>query len=202
MTTEIAIANSGIAAQAFVYMEMSPISSFVDETRQAQDARTAYPQALLMMLESADWSFASVRRDLLEAEMPAGVGSDPTMPHFYVKPTDCLILREVGDMHTRWENMRGHLRADVPNVLNVRYTGQISDEGQMPAQFRNCVALQLAVLLSGTYVPTQSKRDYLAQMLQQAASLALQSDARNASPRAWHDHDNGQHRDWVREATL
>jgi hypothetical protein len=198
MSTQIAIAQSGIAAQAFIYMEMSPISSLADETEKAEAARAVYPQALNMLLEQADWSFASKRRDLLQTEVPANVGLDPTMPYFFKRPADAVILREVGDGHTRWELLTDHLRADVPGPLSVRYTAQIADETRLSAQFRDAVALQLAVLLSGLFVPTHTKRDALARMLQEKTLLALQVDARNASPRPWQmDRDHG---DWVREA--
>lgn len=200
MTTQIAIAQSGIAAQAFLYMEKTPLSSLDDETEAAQAARTAYPQALNMMLELADWSFASVRRTLLEANAPQNATIDPAMPYFYKRPPDCLVLREVGDFGTQWELMRDHLRADQPGKLIVRYTAQIADETRLTAQFRDAVAMQLAVLLSGVYVPTQTKRDMLANMLQTKTLMAMQADARSASARQWDDGPN--HRDWVREATL
>jgi hypothetical protein len=62
---------------------------------------------------------------------------------------------------------------------------RITDETRLPATFATAVALQLAVLLSGTYVEAASKRDALEGRIAQALSAAARRDARLASAATW-----------------
>lgn len=195
------VATSNIVAQAFRYMEMSPISSLGEDSEEAQAAAEQYPNAIAMLLEHADWSFASVQRDLSRlAELPGSVSSDPDLPYLFFLPAECLALRQVGaprDM-VRWRLEKQYLRADEAGPLRVRFTARITDEEKLPALFRNCVSLQLASLLAPRWVHSHTKTQGLEERLQHAVVAALHADARMASPdRFEHEQDI----DWLREAT-
>lgn len=194
------IATSTIVAQAFRYMEKSPISSFGDDSDEARAAAEQYPTALRMVLEIGDWSFASVLREIPEKNLPASATPDPELPHVYAVPPEALILREVEHGRARWRRDRDFLRVDQGGKVMLRYTADITDETRLPAQVKNVVALQLAVLLAPIYLTTQTKRSQLAEMLREAVVQALRGDAQTASPAGW-SATSGQGGDWVRWAT-
>ena len=195
-----AIATSNIVAQAFRYMELSPISSLAEESEEAQAAREQYPNAIAMLLETTDWSFASVQRDLSRlANLPSGLSADPELPYLFTLPKDCLAVREVGDPRDmiRWRLEKLYLRADDEGPLRIRYTATISNEEKLPALFRNCVSLQLAALLAPRWVHSHTKTQGIEEKLQRAIATALHADARMASPERY---ERGNSSDWVREA--
>ena len=195
-----AIATSNIVAQAFRYMEMSPISSLGEGSEEAQAAAEQYPNAIAMLLEIADWSFASVARTLpVVAGLPAGLADDPERPYLFVLPGECIALREVGDPRdmVTWRLEKSFLRADHSGPLPVRFTAQISNEEKLPAGFRNAVSLQLAALLAPRWVHSHTKTQGLEDRLQRAIAAALHADARMASPERL---ERGSSHDWAREA--
>lgn len=192
------IAASTIAAQAFRFMELSPISSFADDSEQAQSAFEQYPLALNTCLEACDWSFASTFAALPPALPGPTVTVDPDLPHLFQLPEDVVVLREVGQGGTRWRRDRAGLRADEPGPLRVRYTGRITDEANLPAMFQTAVALRLAVLLGPRWLGTQSKMDSLRRDADVALKQAMRADARQASTVRYDGlPDQG---DWVHEA--
>lgn len=192
------IATSTIASQAFRFMELSPISSFADDSAQARAAAEQYDVALGMCLEACDWSFASVRADLPElAALPGGAAADADFPFSYALPGDCVVLREVVDPLARWRRDRDLLRADTSGPLTVRYTGQTPNEAGLPATFRTAVSYQLAALLAPLWMGTASK---LATLEQSAAGMlrqAMRMDARQASPARYDGRP--MEGDWVTE---
>jgi hypothetical protein len=196
MTTPIAA--STIAGQAFRLMELSPISSFGDDSPQARDAAEQYPIALESCLSACDWSFAS-RLVFLPAVVPdAQVATDPTLPHLYALPGDCLVLREVGDKCTRFRLDMDGLRADHPPLLPLRYTARIETEARLPAAFQTAVAYALAVLLGPVHLGTQGKLEALERRAGGALDKATREDARTASDARYDGlADQG---DWVAEA--
>jgi hypothetical protein len=193
------ITASNIVAQAFLHMELAPLSSIDEDTPQAADARRTYPEALRMCLEQSDWSFASTLVNLAEAEaLDPPLAVDAEHPHAYVLPGDLVALREVGDSFTRWRLDRGILRASVPQPLRLRYTAFVASEAGMTATFRTAIALQLALLMGPRWLTTQTKRDQIAGELREVLARANRNDARNASPQGW----GGQSGDWVTGAIL
>jgi hypothetical protein len=192
------ITASGIVAQAFLHMELSPISGPDEDTPQAIDAARILPDALDMSLEAVDWSFASRLVFLPEVtDLPDPLAIDPDQPHVYQLPGDLLAVREVGDSFSRWAIDGEFLRADIAPPLRLRYTARVTDAARMPATFRTAVSLQLAYLMSPRWVTTQSKRDQITRELTETIARAAKNDARNASPQSWGQSDGG---DWVQRA--
>ena len=102
------IATSNIASQAFRFAELDAISSFADDTPQAQAAAEQYPEAIDLVLASYDWSFARVLVALPPiATLPAGTIADPDFAGLYQLPDDYLVLRRVYPdwiaVHPRWQ---------------------------------------------------------------------------------------------------
>lgn len=120
-------ATSTIVAQAFGMVELSPPSSFADDTPQAQDAAQHYASSLDICLELNDWSFASRMVALSSAALPEGVIADPDLPFSFRLPGDCIALREVKTRAVRFRLDEMILRADQPGPLPIRYTRRITD---------------------------------------------------------------------------
>jgi hypothetical protein len=191
-------AAAKIAAQAFRFMELSPISSFADDTPQAQAAAEQYSLALRMVLEASDWSFASRRAALPQAVLPVTEAADPDLPFTYRLPGDAVMMREVIDQSVAWRADLQFLRADAAGPLDVRYTALITNEAALPATVQTVIALQLALLLAPLYVSTLSKRQELEKAYTKLVLQARQTDGRQASPRRGM---RGTSDDWVDVAT-
>ena len=192
------IAASTIVAQAFRFMEASPISSFDDDSEQAQAAAEQYPTALAICLEAADWAFASTLAFLPQAVLDPVQAIDPDLPYVFSLPAGCSRIQEVGDGDMRWRRDLLGLRADDPGPLRIRYTAEITNEAALPANFRLAVALQLALLLAPRWLTTQSKIQGLQQQAEVALKTAMRQDARNASQARYDGlEDQG---DWARDA--
>ena len=195
----VIIATSNIVAQAWRFMELSPISSFEDDTEQARSAAEQYPNALRECLARADWSFASVLEMLPAAVLPATVATDPELPYFYQAPGGMIRLHEVGDTSTQWRLDRDGLRADRGAPLRIRYTAQITNEAVLPASFQTAVALRLAMLLGPRWLGTQSKLADLSRRFDMEIANAKKQDARSASTVRYDDTGNSS--DWASGST-
>lgn len=190
-------ATSNIVAQAFGMVELSPPSSFADDTPQASDAAAFYPQALDICLELVDWGFASRMVALSEAALPDGAIVDPDLPYAFRLPGDCVALREIKVARAKFRQDEKILRCDQPAPLPIRYTRRITNEAALPATFRTLVALQLAVYLAPRWLGVDSKREALNTNLTNARATAARADARTASPEAYGESGAS---DWVAEA--
>jgi hypothetical protein len=190
-------ATSTIVAQAFGMVELSPPSSFADDTPQAADATAYYPQALDICLELVDWGFASRMVALSETALPEGAIADPDLPYVFRLPGDCIALREVKLRGAKYRLDETILRCDQPAPLPIRYTRRLSNEAALPATFRTLVALQLAVYLAPRWLGVEAKRQALQDNLTNARATAARVDARTASPEAYGESGAT---DWVAEA--
>jgi hypothetical protein len=192
------IAASSIAAQAFRFLELAPISSFEDDSDKATDAADQYPIALNSCLSSCDWSFASTYVHLSEAIPAPEMAIDPALPWFYEVPGDLVKLREVGDRGTRWRLDKIGLRCNRRAPLPIRYTARIDNETALPETFQTAVALALAVLLAPRWLTTQSKVEGLEGKARATLEAAMREDSRMASEARY---DGGEEQgDWVEEA--
>ena len=175
------IAASNIAAQAFRLMEMSPISSFADESEQAQSAAEQYPEALAQCLEANDWSFASKVATLPPASLPV----DADLPYSYVRPGDFVRLIRVQPEGVIWRLDADALRADQAGGLTIRYSFKITNESKLPALFKSAVAYQLATMLAPRWTKSANRTEFLSKMAADALQKAKFSDRKSASSRRY-----------------
>lgn len=181
------IATSGVAAQAFIFVELGPVSSFGDDSDQAQDGARAYAEALEATLAGTDWSFASRRASLPPVEIE-NLTADPELQHVYALPPDCLSVRRVGDWELRYRiDADGLLRTTALPPLPIRYTARIWDETKMPASVRLVIALHMAGLLAPRWLGSQTKRDQLDRQHRAALAEARRQDADQASQERYDD---------------
>lgn len=177
------ISTSNIVSQAWRFMELSPISSFDDDTEQARSSAEQYTNALDQCLAVADWSFASVYASLPAADLPPTVATDPDLPYFYQPPGDMIRLHQVGDSDDQiaFRLDRDGLRANRDAPLPIRYTARVTNEARLPATFQTAVALKLAWLLGPRWLGTPQKIAAIERNLQDALQAAKREDARSAS---------------------
>ena len=199
MPLEQPIATSTIVSQACRFLELAGVSSFGDESEQAQDLAEQYPVALRACLEHADWGFASELVALPQAVPDSTEAVDPRLPYAFVIPGDLVAVREVIDRCVHWRRDRRFLRASVSGPLLVRYTVFVTDEEQLPALFREAVAAKLATLLSPRHVGDLSRRRKLDDDAALALARAARQDARQSSSERWDGRDETG--DWASEAT-
>lgn len=194
------IAVSTIAAQAFRLMELSPISSFADDSDQARAAAEQYPVALDMCLEACDWSFASRLASLPEATLDTSEAADADLPYSYRLPGDCVVLREVGALTGRevWRIDDRLLRADVPAPLRIRYTFRVVNEAILPGTFKVAVAHHLAALLAPLWTGSAGKVGRIEEAGVGYLRQAMRNDRQSASSARYDGRP--EQPDWVSEA--
>lgn len=185
------IATSGIVAQAFRLIEMSPLSSLGDGGEQAAAAEEQYPVALEACLEACDWSFAR-RVARLQQVAPDPVALDPALTFEFERPADLLVVRRVTPEEIDWRLDADRLRADRPGPLHVRYTARVTDETRMPAGFRTAVAYRLAGFLAPRWTTSLNRAQGLsdqaddwivkARRVDRASASAQRYDGRDAQP--------------------
>lgn len=190
------IAQSSIAQEAFQIVELAPISSFADDTEQASDANLYFQFAMRFCLERADWTFASSLVALSEVTPGSGLAEDDRLPYAFALPGDCLAIREVRPANVKWRLDETILRTDQAAPLTIRYTRLITDETKLPEAFRSAVALALALRLAPRWLSTQTKRQDIERRMIDALTLAMRSDARNASAERYDDQEDVP-LDWV-----
>lgn len=191
-------ATSTVVAQAFRLLEMTPPSSFADQSEKAVAVAQQYPVVLEALLELCEWSFATKLAELSETPLPEGQARDPDLAFLYQVPGDLLMVRAVDPRGTVWRRDADFLRADQPKMLSIRYTARVSDETRMPASFRTALSHRLAADLSSRFAASRGKARDLVETAALALQQAVQADRNNASPRRWDGRDAPG--DWVAEA--
>lgn len=192
------IAASNIAAQAFRMAELAPLSSFLDASQQAEDARAHFTSAMGVCLEAADWSFASALVTLPQA-YSGNEAVDDALPYIYQLPPNCLLVREVRTSvgFARWRRDAAFLRADRPAPLVVRYTREIVDEARLPQTFQHAVSALMAALLAPRWVSSRTKTADLHVNATDAMGAAKRADQRQASSARYDGNPGYTGDDWV-----
>lgn len=150
-------------------------------------------------LEAADWSFASQLVALPTAALPENWIIDPTLPNLFKLPGDLVMIRQVGDdVDIAWRRDQGHIWADAPAPLRLRYTKQVTNEAALPAMFQLAVAHALAMLLSPQWMATAAKIDALERRAGMSLKNAMRQDSRMASPMRYDGRP--MEGDWATEA--
>ncbi len=194
------IATSTIVAQAFRFAELRAISSLADNSPQAASAAQAYPEAINLVLEAYDWSFARILVTLPPTTtLPAGAVADPDLAGLFTLPSGFLTLRMVYPEGLAYRIDQGVLRADRTDDLTIRYTAMQTDEAKMPPAFKQAVALQLAVLLAPEWVAARTKRVQMQDDLRMALAAAIRADRCSASPSRLDGRP--EQTDWAQDAT-
>ncbi|KRS15660.1 hypothetical protein [Roseovarius indicus] len=194
-----AIAIDYVLRQAFLFMEVTPPTSFGDDSPKANDAAAVYDAALDTTLEGYDWSFARRVVSLAEYDPKPPDIADPELPYTVQLPDDCLALRKVYvSSCVRWRQDQRMIRLDTEPPVTVRYTFRNNKEKYLPRMFQTAIAGQLALLLAPKYVTTRAKQERLQTAVADAVSAAKTNDAHTASSTRIDGRPNSG--DWATEA--
>lgn len=169
---------SPIVREAFILLELPAPASFAVDAPYVADAAALYPSALDACLASSDWDFASRLADLPEA---TGLPLDPTYPHAFALPADCVLIRSVEPRHVEWRSDEDALRADAAGPLRIRYTFRTDQEARLPALFVRAVAAELAARLAPGVLKTSSRARELEDVALRRLGQAARVLARTAS---------------------
>lgn len=181
----IVVATSGIVAQAFREMEMSPIAGFGEESEEAIAAEEQYPVALDMCLSRADWSFAS---KMISAAQVVATSPDPDLPFVFEKPAHLVKVQRVLPRCAAWRLDADRILADTA-PLSLRYTFRPEDESKLGAYFRAAVACHLAGLLAPRWTTSRNRSEALLQRGEDWLQKAAQVDRGNASGQRYDGRD-------------
>ncbi|MEO0859229.1 MAG: hypothetical protein AAFY65_01350 [Pseudomonadota bacterium] len=198
MSSQVPVANSGIAARALEYVEQAPLSSLADSDPIFQRAARTLVEARQMCLQAEDWAVSSQtvplakRADYVDPTGAARVA--------WMMPPNNLTIREViVDQHPGTYAQEGQsLLTQAATSVVLRHSVDLDREDQLGPHLRNAIALQMAVLLSPYLSTSRSKRQDLKADLQDAMADARRYNARAASWGTW----NGEpaNVDWIAEA--
>jgi hypothetical protein len=136
----------------------------------------------------AVWNFAT-RRAVLSVD-----GTEPAwgFAGAYPLPANAIRILEVdGFGHGDWR-VEDHAGApailvDATGELHVRYVARITDTAVYPPLFAEALACQLALQLVETLTQSNTKKQLIAQELEQCLALARRADAREGAPRTLPD---------------
>ncbi|MEE3101793.1 MAG: hypothetical protein VX463_18710, partial [Pseudomonadota bacterium] len=182
------LAGSEIVQQAFRYVIGAEAGGFGDDSEEARAARQLYPKALDQCLAEEDWPFASATRELAEDADPAatvaGWRDDAALPHAFALPDDALTPRAVRPRGTRWRREGPFIRADRADAIDLRFTRRATAEADLPAAFRDYVALTLAQMLAPRFAAQAEVAQLLADKLAAARTFAIKTEGvqRSAGP--------------------
>jgi hypothetical protein len=175
------IATSYIAKLAFQFMKMKGISSFGDDSDEAQDAALNFDIAMKMCLEECDWHFASKYANLPEA-----------VADFVVR------LQEVIPEYLRFQIDGRELRCDQATNVMIRYTALITNESLLPTTFQVMVARQMAVLMGPFWTQSEKLTKENSDALVLEGLKAKRADRNSASARRYDGREDQP--DWATAA--
>ena len=184
MTTPIAAAT--IAQQAFRYIGASTPSSFADDSEETRAATEQFPAAIRECLELRDWRFASSLLRLAKATPTAPEWTaDADLPHAYRLPDGVLVARAIQPRGARWRRDGDYLRCDQDEGVTLRATMLRTDEKNLPAAFRDLVALTLALQLAPRFARDAARIAMIGEQRETALASAIASDQGQATPGPW-----------------
>lgn len=173
----------GICNMAIGLVGGSSITSFADETLEAEQCSLYYEPARKFCLESRDWTFAAETRQLAADVTPIST----EYSHSFALPADCLVARVVASdaqlkQPLEYQRQSNRLIADSATMY-IRYTKDVTSTSRFSPGFATAVAHKLAEFLS----PTLSGDKTLKRTLMQESEFLLEGggavDGMQGSPK-------------------
>ena len=138
----------------------------------AEVCKNHYDEIRTATLEDHDWKFASKRVALALNVTDPVFGYD----YSYVKPNDCITVRELSDSTYDWVEEAGNIFTDMEDAL-ARYTYDCKDTTKFAPSFIQCFATLLAVQVVSTLKPKDlNKKDMLMKEYTYWKAQAMRND--------------------------
>jgi hypothetical protein len=179
MASEVGICNS-----ALVKIGASRIVALDEGSKNANLCGELYPKLRDDLLRSHTWNFATVRAKLAQLATTPEFG----FAHEYQLPSDWVRTVSVHDndagagaVEYRIEGRK--LRASA-GELYLRYVRVVTDVNEMPADFREALALLLARDVAVPIAQSNALRESMADSFREALARAKSTDALEDYPEA------------------
>lgn len=147
--------ETAVCNLALGWVGANKISSFADESAEAQLCKDNFDIARDTTLEARNWTFATKRAQLnLSAETPPF-----EYKYKFVLPSDCLRVIQASDdiafthFDFEWVREENYLFSNSPKMY-IRYIARIKDLVRFSSSFTMALVAQLAAILA---IPITSK---------------------------------------------
>jgi hypothetical protein len=162
------------------------VADIADDVKAARECDAMFDAVRDALLGDprAVWNFATKR---------AVLSADATSPAWgfsgaYALPADAIRIIEVdgvgdGDWRVEDHGAAPAILLDGSGDINVRYVARIIDTATFPPVFVEALACSLALQLVETLTQSNTKKQMLAEELEQCLRLARRADAREGTPR-------------------
>jgi hypothetical protein len=181
-TSEVQICNLAIRA-----ISLTPISALSERSPEAEDCTDFYPQCRDSILEQHPWNFASTRKELTPATLPAAWSQ---YEYAYRYPNDCVAARKLflvgGTVEQNFivaENEDGVMLVltDAPTAI-LEYTKREEDVKKFSALFVECLSSYLASKLAGSRLKDVNQEQAQLTRANNALAAAQRRDSKEGEP--------------------
>lgn len=172
MASEIDICNS-----ALVRLGANTISSFSDNSREADICDQIYERVRNSVLTNHPWNFAIKRASLPKLSSTPEWGFD----NEHQLPADCLRVLNTNDPRRDFRIEGKKILSNV-DPFDIRYIFTETLTGNYSAQFREVLEKKLALELSFSIVQSTTMQQTLQQEYQVALADARSFDAQEGAP--------------------
>lgn len=159
------------------------ITSFSDQSVEAEQCGLYYDVARRFCLESRDWTFAAVTQQLSKDVTP--VSSE--FAASYALPANCLVVRAVASdaklqMAEEYQRQGNRIITDA-GVIYVKYTSDVTESAMFPSGFGIAVAHKLAEFLASTLTGDKNLKRTLMQESEYMVQESGATDGMQGSPK-------------------
>lgn len=183
----MALSDVALCARALIMIGAAPISSFEEDSSEAEIARMLYPTLRDGMLASYPWRFAAKGMWLSKL---ANEGADPAadgmmqfaLPRDFVR---LLSLEGNGGKITRFE-LRGRVVLCASDSAYLGYVARL-EEGSFPPWFDLALITRLAAEFCLPLTESSTRAEYLFKRSEDQFKQARLADAQQSTPHAIDD---------------
>jgi hypothetical protein len=182
---DMALSDIALCARAMVMIGASPVSSFDEDSAEAETARLLYPAIRDGMLAGYPWRFAA--RGCWLARLAMGDdGRDPkdgsalfALPRDFIR---LLSLENDGGTITRFE-VRDRAVSCSADAAYLEYVARLA-EGSFPAWFDLALIARLAAEFCLPLTESSTRAEYLFKRAEDQFRQARLADAQQSTPHA------------------
>jgi len=176
MSTDIAICNTGL-----ILVGADQITSFQDDTREAEICSAIYETTRDFLLQSIPWRFS-----LRQEELAKVVGAPKFGYSFvYQLPPDMLRLISISNSSNQYKIYEDKLHSS-DNTVEVVYQYN-PGESEFPSYFKRYLEYDLAEIFSGSLSKDMEQVQVMNRLKEQAGKRARLIDSQNQPPRTIDD---------------
>tara|TARA_E500000318_G_scaffold82297_1_gene77646 strand:- start:84 stop:668 length:585 start_codon:yes stop_codon:yes gene_type:complete len=186
----MALSDVALCARALVMIGAAPVSSFEEDTAEAEIARMLYPVIRDGMLAGYPWRFAARGAWLARLSPQAGEvsGTPKEASSLFALPGDfirLLSLENGGGKVTRFELRDRAVMCDADDAF-LTYVGRLP-EASFPAWFDLALIARLAAEFCLPLTESSSRAEYLFKRSEDQFRSARLADAQQSTPHAIDD---------------